>query len=135
MRSKRAGKQGGSAMIEFAFIVPIYFLIIFGLVELGIVFAGYCGAAYATQVAVRYAIVHGASSPYACNSSTLSALVAPYLWAAQKNSSAITSTWTPDNGTGSVVTVSITLTYNIGIPYSSLSTVKVGTSSQGTILY
>jgi len=31
--------------------------------------------------------------------------------------------------------VAISLTYQTGIPYSSLSTVKVGASSQGTILF
>jgi Flp pilus assembly protein TadG len=132
---KRRVSQSGSAIAEFALVVPLYFMIIFALVQMGIVLAGYCGAQYAVQQGVRYAIVHGSDSSSPCSSGTISAYVAPYLWAAQTNSSTVTTTWNPNNGAGSTVTVSITLTYRTGLPFSTLSTVKVGTTAQGTILY
>jgi len=133
---KSAG-QSGSAMVEMALIIPLYFIIIFGLVEFSIVFAGYCGAAYASQLAVRYAIVRGGDNTVLgpCSAANITTLVAPYLWAAQKNGSVITTTWSPNNYTGSTVIVSISLTYSIGIPYFGQNAIKVGASSQGTILY
>jgi Flp pilus assembly protein TadG len=133
----KAYLQKGSAMVEFALVVPLFFLIIFGLVEMAIVFAGYCGATYAAQLAVRYATVRGGDNTVVtpCSSTDITTLVAPYLWAAQKNSYTVTTTWNPDNYTGSTVTVAITLTYKTGIPYSSLNTITIGTSSSGTILY
>jgi Flp pilus assembly protein TadG len=129
--------QTGSALVEFALVVPLFFLIVFGLVQFGLVFAGYCSAAYASQLAVRYAIVRGADQIFVspCASSDIATLVAPYMWAAQKNSYTVTTTWSPNNNAGSTVTVAISLTYKTGIPYSVLSTVKVGASSQGTILF
>jgi Flp pilus assembly protein TadG len=132
---KRRATQSGSAIVEFALVVPLYFMIIFALVQLGIVFAGYCGAQYAAQQGVRYAIVHGSESSNPCSGATISAYVAPYLWAAQRNSSTVTATWNPNNGAGSTVTVSITLTYQTGLPFSALHTLTVGTTAQGTILY
>lgn len=132
---KRRVSQSGSAIVEFALVVPLYFLIIFALVQLGIVFAGYCGAQYAAQQGVRYAVVHGSESSNPCSSATISAYVAPYLWAAQRNRSTVTTTWNPNNGAGSTVTVSITLSYHTGLPFSGINRVKVGTTAQGTILY
>jgi Flp pilus assembly protein TadG len=129
--------QTGSALVEFALVVPLFFLIIFGLIQFGLIFAGYCSAAYASQLAVRYAIVRGADQPFVspCASSDITALVAPYLWAAQKNSYTVTTTWSPNKNAGSTVTVAISLSYKTGIPYSGLNTIKVGASSQGTILF
>jgi len=131
---KRRISQSGSAIVEFALVVPLYFMIIFGLIVLGMVFTGYCSAQYASQKAVRYAIVHGAESSSPCTSATISAYVKPFLWGGQ-NSSSVTTTWNPNNGAGSTVTVIVKLTYKTGIPFSTLSRVKVGVSSQGTILY
>jgi Flp pilus assembly protein TadG len=133
----RRSKQGGSTLVEFALVVPLFFLIVFGLVEFGIIFAGYCSAAYASQLAVRYAIVHGvnSSNPVSVDSAAMKTLVVPFLWAAQTNSSTITINWNPDDSVGSTVTVNISLTYSTGIPYSSLKTVKVGATAQGTVLF
>ena len=122
-------------MVEFALVVPIFFLLIFGFIDFGIIFAGYCSAAYASQIAVRYAIVHGNNSSSACTNTQITSLVARYLWAAQKTGTVVNTTWNPDNSPGSTVTITISLTYNTGIPYSSLHTIHVGTFAQGTILF
>jgi len=122
-------------MVEFALVAPVFFLLIFGFIQFALIFSGYCGAVYASQVAVRYAIVHGATSTSPCTAANLTTLTGPYLWAAQKNASTVTTTWNPNNSPGSLVKVAITLTYNTGIPYSSLKTVSVGTFAQATILY
>ena len=37
----RSRSQRGAALVEFALIAPLFFLIVFGLVEFAIVFAGY----------------------------------------------------------------------------------------------
>jgi Flp pilus assembly protein TadG len=132
---ERLASQSGSTIVEFALVVPIFFLLIFGFIAFAIIFAGYCSAAYASQAAVRYAIVHGNNSSYACSNTDITALVAPYLWAAQSGGSTVTTTWTPDNSPGSTVSVTISLTYKTAIPYSALHTVHVGAFAQGTILF
>jgi Flp pilus assembly protein TadG len=122
-------------MVEFALTVPIFFLLTFGLIQFALIFAGYCGATYASQVAVRYAVVHGGTNATPCTAVNVSNIVAPYLWAAQKNSATVTTTWNPNNSAGSTVNVSITLVFKTGIPFSSVKTVTVGTSAQSSILY
>jgi Flp pilus assembly protein TadG len=127
--------QRGSAIIEFALIVPLYFLLIFGCVQFAIVFFGYSNAAYASQVAVRYAVVHGTTTYSPCTSATLTNIVKPLLWGAPNGSVTVTTTWSPDESPGSIVTVRVQILYKTMIPFSSLSTVPVGASAQGTILY
>jgi Flp pilus assembly protein TadG len=59
---QRGGGRRGQALVEFALIAPIFFLLVFGLIEFG-------RAVYTIQIldnaareGARYAIVHGASS-------------------------------------------------------------------------
>jgi len=123
--------------VEFAFIAPLFFLIVFGLVEFGIVFAGYCSASYASQVGVRYAIVHGVNSSgrVANDDTAMKALMSSYLWAAQTSGTTITINWNPDDSIGSSVSVNVTLIYSLGIPYFGLNAMQVGTTSTGTVLF
>jgi Flp pilus assembly protein TadG len=135
--NRRTVDQGGSALVEFAFVVPIFFLIVFGLIQFSIIFAGYCGATYASQVGVRYAIVHGvnSSSPVSADSTAMQALMTPLLWAAQSGGTNIGISWNPDDSIGSTVTVSVSLVYKTGIPFSALKTVNLGATATGTILF
>ncbi len=133
----RLRSQRGAALVEFALIAPLFFLIVFGLVEFAIVFAGYCSASYASQVGVRYAIVHGvdASGRVASDDTAIKALMNSYLWAAQSTGSNITITWNPDDSIGSSVSVNVSLTYSLGIPWFGLNNIQVGTTSTGTVLF
>ncbi len=123
--------------MEFALIAPIFFLILFALVCFGLVFAGYCSANYASQVGVRYAIVHGtnSSSPVSADATAMKAMMAPLLWAAPASGIVITPTWNPDDSVGSSVTVNVSITYPIGIPFSSLNKIQVGATATGTVLF
>jgi len=133
--AKRRARQRGSAMIEFALVVPIFILLMFACVQFSFIFFGYCNAAFAAQAGVRYAIVHGANSSSPCTATSIANLVTPLLWGAPKNSVTVTTTWSPDTSAGSTVTVQVSISYKTMIPFSTLSTVPVGGSAQGTILY
>ena len=134
---KRVRSQRGAALVEFALIAPLFFLIVFGLVELAIIFAGYCSAAYASQLGVRYAIVHGvdASGRVASDDTAIKALMSSYLWAAQSTGSNISIIWNPDDSIGSGVSVNVSLTYSVGVPWLGLNQIKVGSTSTGTVLF
>jgi hypothetical protein len=95
----------------------------------------YCNTTYASQVAIRYAVVHGAVSGTPCTNATLTAIVTPLLWGANKNSVTVTTTWLPDNSTGSTVTLKVALTFNTMIPFAKLNTYPIAASAHGTILY
>lgn len=64
------GDQRGSAMIEFAFLCPVLFTILLGIVEMGRMFYVRQSLEYATQQAARYYMVN----PAAAESSVTTAL-------------------------------------------------------------
>jgi Flp pilus assembly protein TadG len=121
-------------MIEMALALPIYFLLVYGVIQLSYVLFGYCNATYACRMAARYAAIHGTGSTSACTSAQLKTIALRYLWGAPASGTTVTSTWAPDNNPGSTVTVAITLVYPTAIPFSSLAQVTIGTAAQAIIL-
>lgn len=51
----RAREDRGQAMTEFAIVAPIFFLLLFSIIELGILFGGQNGLVGATRELARYA--------------------------------------------------------------------------------
>lgn len=58
----RRPRSRGQAMVEFALVAPIFFLLIFGIIEAGRFIYHYEMLNNATREGVRYAIIHGANS-------------------------------------------------------------------------
>jgi len=73
--------EGGQALVEFALILPVLLLIIFGLLEVSRAVWQENTLAFAAREATRYAIVHGsgASSPIpycaSCSQSAIQTVV------------------------------------------------------------
>ena len=61
-RMKRQGRTRGQAMAEFAIVAPLFFLLLFGIIEVGRFIFYYEVLSNATREGARYAIVNGASS-------------------------------------------------------------------------
>ncbi len=55
-------REGGQALVEFSLVSIVFFLIVFGLVDVGRAVWNYNTLAHATREGTRYAIVHGANS-------------------------------------------------------------------------
>ena len=121
-------------MIEMALILPVYFILVAGTVQICFVLFGYCNATYACRQASRFAAVHGTGSTYQCTSADLQTIANQYLWGAPAGHVAVTSSWSPDNNPGSTVTVKISMTYPTVIPFSTLNKITVGTAAQAYIL-
>lgn len=60
----------GASAIEFAIVLPVYLLFLFGIIEFGYIFWGYATLEYGTSYGARYAYVHPTSS-----SSTLQTVI------------------------------------------------------------
>ncbi len=137
----RVAGEDGSVLLETALVLPFYFLILFGLISFAMIFFGYCSATYAAKAAVRYAAVHSSTSILPCTSSTIQSIVTANLWAVPAGTSpAITSTWTPQsNGgggpIGSIVSVTIKITYGTNMPFVSLPSFTGTASSQGYVIF
>lgn len=54
MRMTSRRDKGGQALVEFALIAPLLFLILFGIIQLGFMFGGQNGLSNAAREAARY---------------------------------------------------------------------------------
>ena len=61
-RIARLGPERGQALVEFALVAPIVFLLLFGIIEGGRFILYYETLNNATREGARYAIVHGSNS-------------------------------------------------------------------------
>ena len=117
-------------MIEMALILPVYFMLVLGMVQMCFILFGYCNATYACRQAAHYAAVHGTDSTYVCTSSDVQTVAKQYLWGAPKNGVTITTSWPNGNAPDHYLTVQISVVYPIGIPFSKMSSVTIGTSAK-----
>lgn len=121
-------------MVEMALVLPVYFILVFGMVQLCFILFGYCNATYACRQAARYAAVHGSGAVYTCTTTDVANVAKQYLWGAPKNGVTVSTTWPSGNNPNSYVNVMITLVYPSAIPFSKMSTITVGTASTAWIL-
>ena len=55
-------REGGQSLVEFSLVSLVFFLLIFGTIDVGRAVWNYNTLAQATREGTRYAIVHGANS-------------------------------------------------------------------------
>ena len=129
IRVNRRRKQRGAAMIEMALVLPVYFLLVYGVLEMCF---GYCNATYACRQAARYASIHGTGSTYQCTLTDLQSVAKTYLWGTPTP----TITWSPTTAHNPemYITVNISMVYSTAIPFSKLSQISVGTSAKAWVL-
>jgi hypothetical protein len=138
--SRRRRRTRGQALVEFALVVPWFFLMLFGIIEAGRFIYYYETLSNATREGARYAIVNGANT-LGCPSGppapgTSGCDVAGNNVVARVRQSAlgmagvgVTPTWAPDNGRGSTVRVDATYTYRSLIPIVPLPQITVNAES------
>lgn len=61
-RGRAANDQSGMAAVEFAIVAPLFFLIIFGIMEAGRVWWAQHALEYAVETTARYALVNSAAT-------------------------------------------------------------------------
>lgn len=67
--SARSDRQPGQGVVEFAIVSLVFFLMLFGIVEMGWYLFSYHEVTNAAREGARYAIVHGTMSAGITNSS------------------------------------------------------------------
>jgi Flp pilus assembly protein TadG len=117
--------------VEIALVLILFYAFLFGIVYASFLIFAWNNTAFAARGATRYAMVHGASSGYACTASDIQALVrkTPGL-----QSATVTTTWTPNNSAGSTIKVFVSLPVSVMVPLTTLKTITVASSSQMTII-
>lgn len=125
----RAG--GGQALVEFALVAPIFFLVLFAIIEAGRFMLYYEALNNATREGARYAIVNGANtlgcptgppapgtSPCDPTGADVVERVRQAAFGVLGTGVAVTPTWhdPANNSRGATVTVTATYTYRTVIP-------------------
>jgi hypothetical protein len=141
---KQREPRRGQAMVEFALVAPVLFLLLFGIIEGGRFILYYETLNNATREGARYAIVHGSRS--SCPSGPQEPLVPapPCYDAAGANveqkvkdtafgvlgpSVVVTRTWPTHNGRDQDVIVTATYSYSSLIPIIPLPPISITAES------
>lgn len=136
-------RRKGQALVEFALIAPLFFLLLFGIIEAGRFIFYYEILNNATREGARYAIVNGANTigcstgPAAPGTTSCDPagndVIARVRQAAIGVSGTITvvPTWSnpANNGRGATVTVEATYTYSSLVPLVPLPPITVAAES------
>ena len=75
-RRGRAGRGHGQALVEFALVLPLLMLLIFGIIEFALINASIGAFNFATQDAARFAAITGPTDPNA-DATMLSQVILP----------------------------------------------------------
>ncbi len=114
MRLRKTQAENGQAMVEFALVAPLLFLILFGIVQFGVAFMHSVALTDAVRAGARKAAVsRTATDPVAATDSAILAS-APDLDSSTL-SSGITVTTSSGWTSGGSVTVTATYPYSINI--------------------
>jgi Flp pilus assembly protein TadG len=136
MRKRRQDSwdESGGTLLEMALVLPVFFLLLFGLFSFAMVFFGYSNTTYSSRAATRYASLHSPTSLKPCNTTCVTALVTSMLFAAPSGGVSVTTAYGPGNTVGSTVSVFVKITYPLQIPFFLGSTnVSVGSTAVRTI--
>ncbi|MDH5242366.1 MAG: pilus assembly protein [Chloroflexota bacterium] len=128
-------------MVEFAMVAPLFFLLLFGIIEAGRFIFYYETLNNATREGARYAIVNGANT-IGCSTGP----AAPGTTSCDPGGDdvrdrvrdaafgvlsgiTVNPEWDPDNGRGSTVTVAAAYTYSSLVPLVPLPPITVTAES------
>ncbi|MGH7923225.1 MAG: TadE/TadG family type IV pilus assembly protein [Candidatus Binatus sp.] len=108
LRAAIRRRHPGQAVAEFALVIMPCLTLFFGIINFALALYCYDFVCYSAQQAVRYATVHGSTAPTVASTTDVknyvNSLVAGVL---KTNSVTVTTTWSPNNKPGSVVTVAV----------------------------
>jgi Flp pilus assembly protein TadG len=113
----RFGREDGQAFVEFAIVLPILVLLVFGITQFGLAFRNYLAITDAARVGARAAAVKRTSGACTAARSAIQNTVSTGQWG--QISSRITCIAGPN--VGDQVKITITYPYSIGLPGVSAS--------------
>jgi Flp pilus assembly protein TadG len=115
--SSRLRRDNGQTLVEFALVLPLLVLVLFGILQFGVAFHNYLGITDAARVAARAAAVKRTNSPCVAARTAIQQTVSTTQWG--QISSRITCA--AGANVGDPVTITIRYPYSIGLPGFSAS--------------
>ena len=135
---RRHPRRSGAAMVEFAFVAPVFLLFLIGLIIAGLGVFRYQQVASLAREAARYASVRGTKyqavtgQPAATAQDIYNNVILPGSVALDPAQLGYSVTWNTDNRPGNTVTVQVTYQW---IPEAFLGGITLGSSSTVTVSY
>ena len=126
--------EEGSALLELALVMPVFLLVIFGILQCTLALFAYCNISYASRAAVRYASLHSSSSAAPATNASVRTVIDPFVWCAPANDVSIAITWSPSNSVGSTVQVQVQMNLPLAIPFSDTQGFAIHSVSKRTIV-
>ncbi len=125
--------QRGGTLIEMTIVLPIFFLLLFGIFEFSIILCGYCSATFACRAGTRFASVRSSTSIVPATTASVTSAVTAQVWA-PSGTITVTPTWPSGNTVGNTVNVAVTIVYPMGLLVVSTAGVTVSSSAQRAIV-
>jgi len=111
-------------MVEFALVLTPCLALFFGIINFALALYCYDFVCYSAQQGVRYETVHGSTATTVVTAAGVQTYVNALVVGVLKTSSmTVTTTWSPNNKPGSVVTVAVS--YNFPPLTSIVSSVTI----------
>ncbi len=109
---------------------------LFGFIDFSLIMFELSNLTYATHTAVRYASLHSQTSSSPATAATVTSMINPFIPAFPTNVSSVALTYpsTGSNTVGGTVQVQVVLTYNMKLPFYTLSNLTVYAIAQGVIV-
>jgi Flp pilus assembly protein TadG len=109
---RRVGAKPGTSMAEFGLIAIPSLMLFFAIMNFAMALYCHDFVGYSAQQAARYAIVHGATATQIVSAGDVQTYVNGMVAGVMDTSLlTVTTTWSPDNKPGSVVTVTVGYTF------------------------
>jgi Flp pilus assembly protein TadG len=101
----------GTAIIEFAFVAPVLFVLTIGTIDVGRLVWSASMLHHMAREATRYASVRGADANSPVSAADIETYVKNRLIGIAANEVNVTTTWTPNNNPGGTIQVQLDYTY------------------------
>jgi Flp pilus assembly protein TadG len=124
------GKPSRQAMAEFAAVATVLLLLLFGIMEMGVVVYRYTTVSTAAREAARYAMVHGPTSENPATAAQVQAVAVGYAPFLSTTDVTVTFPADPTLPLQKDALVSISYNYTQAIPFMSAVPLTFTTSSQ-----
>ena len=123
-------------MVEFALSWTLFFMItVIGVMDFGRAFWAYNLSAHASRAATRYAMVRGSNHPTPATAASIESYARSQAVMLDQSNVSVTTTWLPDNNSGSIVQVRVTYDFVPVLGVFQPATMKVGSRSRKVITF
>lgn len=130
--SRKEQHQGGQTAVEFAVVATVFFLLLFAIIQMGLVIYTYNTVASATREAVRYAALNGPNRNSSYKTMDLKTFVLNHEAALNSSNLTVTVSWPDDQNLPAQQDALVTTSYNyrVDIPFLSPVTLTLRSTSQ-----